>query len=257
MATVPAVRFLQRRARGAGRRADRRRRRARDRRLRAGHHPRPLRVRHPRRSPSSARSASSTGSAPACTASAAAASLTVVIGGVLLAVTLAYAELLRRYGTPGPGRVAARRRALDAATTSAPSRARSRRCSASRRSPGAATCGPGAARAGGSARSASPPPRRSRSALNPTITRTETGLAVLYGLVVGVIVGLVLIRVDLALTARADGAAGGPRRRRRCGPSRAHQPAASERRAATTYTRPASRPRRRSEGCRSGRSEPP
>ena len=37
----------------------------------------------------------------------------VAIGGVLLAVTLLYAEMLRRYGSPGPGRPPARRRPLE------------------------------------------------------------------------------------------------------------------------------------------------
>ncbi len=44
------------------------------------------------------------------------------------------------------------------------------------------------------------------SALNTTITRTEASLAVAYALVVGILVGMVLIRVDLSLT--------GPRGRR-------------------------------------------
>ena len=41
------------------------------------------------------------------------------------------------------------------------------------------------------------------SALNATVTRTESSLAVLYALVVGLVVGFVLIRVDLALTGPA------------------------------------------------------
>ena len=101
---------------------------------------------------------------------------------LLLAVTLAYAELLRRYGTPGL--VAA---LLDGVHWSrdhlrrvpAPDRDA---CSASRRWRGAATCAPGAGRAGGCARSVSPPPPRSRTALlEPAVSRPRAASSVVYG----------------------------------------------------------------------------
>jgi hypothetical protein len=126
--------------------------------------------------------------------------LTVVVGGVLLAVTLAYAELLRRYGTPGlvewlfdgvrwsRDNIGAFPRPIEALlgipalTWGCHMRARRRQgwwvCAF-----GVAATAPVAA-----------------SALNTTITRTEAVLAIAYAVVVGVIVGMVLIRVDVWLT---------------------------------------------------------
>ena len=138
---------------------------------------------------------SSTGSAPACTASAAAASLIVLIGSLLLAVTLAYAELLRRYGTPGLvdwllDAVAWRRD--QPRRVPAPARGRARH---PRARLGHATCGPGAGRAGGSAPSASPPPPRSRTRWSTRgHAAPRAALAVLYGVVVGLVIGFIVIR---------------------------------------------------------------
>ena len=58
--------------------------------------------------------------------------LTVVLGGVMLGLTLGYAELLRRYGTPTSSRPSTTRSA-GAITTSGPSLGRSSPCSGSRR----------------------------------------------------------------------------------------------------------------------------
>ncbi len=83
----------------------------------------------------------------------------VVVGGVALAGTLAYAEALRRYGSPG----------LVDGVDSAVSWMRShfgavarpcRRSSGSPPSPGAATCGPDGVRAGGCVPSAPQPRHR-------------------------------------------------------------------------------------------------
>ena len=97
-----------------------------------------------------------------------------------------------------------------------------RRCSASPRSPGAATCAPGAARAGGCARSASPPPRRSptpRSTPDHRVTEAVARGACTPG--GRLLVGYVVIRVDLAPhRLRVAGAAAGPRRPPPSGPSR-------------------------------------
>ena len=130
--------------------------------------------------------------------------LTVAIGSVVLAVTLAYAELLRRYGTPGPGRPACSTRSPGAATTSAPSRARSRPRSASPRSPGAATCAPAAGRAGGSARSASPRPPRSRTRWSTPRSRWSRAASRWRTAPrVGLLLAFLVIRLDLALTGTA------------------------------------------------------
>jgi hypothetical protein len=132
--------------------------------------------------------------------------VTVLVGGVLLGFTLAYAELLRRYGTPGlvewlfdgirwsrahlgafPRPIVAGL-GIPAITWGCHMRARRRQgwwvCAF-----GVAATAPIAA-----------------VLVNTTISRTESALAVLYALVVGVLVGFVLIRVDVRLT--------GPRGRR-------------------------------------------
>jgi hypothetical protein len=126
--------------------------------------------------------------------------LTVTVGTLLLAVTLAYAELLRRYGTPGlvewlfdgvrwtRANLGAFPRPIEALlgipalTWGCHMRARRRQ--------GWWVCAFGVAATAPVA----------NSALNTTITRTEASLVVLYAVVVGVLVGMVLIRADLALT---------------------------------------------------------
>jgi hypothetical protein len=132
--------------------------------------------------------------------------LTVVVGSVLLAVTLAYAELLRRYGTPGlvewlfdgirwsranlgafPRPIVAGL-GIPAITWGCHMRARRRQ--------GWWVCAFGVAATAPIA----------GALVNTTISRTESVLAVVYALVVGVLIGFVLIRLDLALT--------GPRGRR-------------------------------------------
>ena len=131
----------------------------------------------------------------------------------MLALTLAYAEVLRRYGAPGLVDAAPRRPASWAGQPAGAPR------------PMEALLGvpalvwgihmrPGAVRAGGSAPSASPRQRRSpRTCSTPASTVQEAGLATLYGLVIGLVIGFVVIRADLLLTgsrgrrARTDEAA--------------------------------------------------
>ena len=115
----------------------------------------------------------------------------VVVGGVLLAVTLLYAELLRRYGTPGPGRGAARRRVgwsrdhlgafprpietvlgIPALAWGCHMRARRRQ--------GWWVCAFGVA---GDRR------RRQRRSSTRRSRSSESGLSVVYGLVVGLVLG--------------------------------------------------------------------
>ena len=48
------------------------------------------------------------------------------------------------------------------------------------------------------------------SLVNPSVTLSEVGLSIGYGLVVGLVIGFVVIRLDLALT----GSSGGSRGRR-------------------------------------------
>jgi hypothetical protein len=127
--------------------------------------------------------------------------LTVIIGSVLLAVTLAYAELLRRYGTPGlvewlfdgvrwtRDEFGAFPRPIEA-VLGIPALVWGCHMRARRRQ-GWWVCAFGVAATAPVA----------SSALNITVTRTETSLAVLYALIVGLVVGAVLIRVDVALTA--------------------------------------------------------
>lgn len=127
--------------------------------------------------------------------------LTVLVGGLLLALTLVYAELLRRYGTPVlvewlfgvirwtrdhfgafPRPIEALL-GIPAITWGCYMRARRRQ--------GWWVCAFGV---GATAPVAN-------ALLNTTITRTEAVLAVVYALVVGLGVGYLLIRADLALTA--------------------------------------------------------
>jgi hypothetical protein len=141
--------------------------------------------------------------------------LTVLVGSVLLAVTLAYAELLRRYGMPGlvawlfdavrwsrahlgafPRPIVALL-GIPALTWGTHMRARRRQ--------GWWVCAFGAAATApiGSA------------LINPEVTRTESVLAVAYAIVVGLLVGIVVIRLDLRVSrprgARSSGGGAGRR----------------------------------------------
>lgn len=124
----------------------------------------------------------------------------VVVGGVVLAATLLYAELLRRYGTPQLvtsllDAVAWSRDELGAfprpieAMLGVPALAYGCHMRARRRQ-GWWICAFGAAATSAVA----------NSLANPMIERSEAGLSVLYGLVVGLVIGFVLIRLDLFLT---------------------------------------------------------
>jgi hypothetical protein len=127
--------------------------------------------------------------------------VTVVVGTVLLAITLAYAELLRRYGTPGlvewlfdgvrwtRTELGAFPRPIEA-LLGIPALVWGCHMRARRRQ-GWWVCAFGVAATAPVA----------NSALNTTITQAEASLAVLYAVVVGVLVGMVLIRVDVRLTA--------------------------------------------------------
>jgi hypothetical protein len=130
----------------------------------------------------------------------------VVIGSVVLALTLAYAELLRRYGTPElvgtlVDTVAWSREHLEAfprpleTVLGIPALAWGTHMRARRRQ-GWWVCAFGVA--------ATVPV--ANALVNPSITLLESGLSVLYGLVAGLVLGFVVIRLDLALT--------GPRGRR-------------------------------------------
>lgn len=126
--------------------------------------------------------------------------VTVLVGSVLLAVTLAYAELLRRYGTPGlvtslldvvrwsRDNLGAFPRPIES-VLGIPALAWGCHMRARRRQ-GWWVCAFGAA---GTAAVAN-------SLANPAITLTEAGLSVVYGLFVGLLIGAVVIRLDLALT---------------------------------------------------------
>ncbi len=127
--------------------------------------------------------------------------LTVIIGSLLLAVTLAYAELLRRYGTPGlvewlfdgvrwsRTELGAFPRPIEA-VLGIPALVWGCHMRARRRQ-GWWVCAFGVAATAPVA----------SSALNVTVTRTESALAVLYAVVVGIVVGFILIRADVAATA--------------------------------------------------------
>ena len=125
---------------------------------------------------------------------------TVLAGGALLAVTLAYAELLRRYG---PGGVVTN--LLDGVRWSrdhlgafprpietvlgVPALAWGTHMRARRRQ-GWWVCAFGVAATAPVA----------NSLMNPAISLLEVGLSVGYGLVIGLAIGFVVIRLDLALT---------------------------------------------------------
>ena len=125
----------------------------------------------------------------------------VLLGTAVLALTLAYAELLRRYGTPelvgnlldgvrwSRAHLGAFPRPLEtvlgipALLWGVHMRARRRQ--------GWWVCAFGVA--------ATTPV--AHALVNPAITMTESALSVTYGAVVGLLVGFVVIRLDLALTA--------------------------------------------------------
>ena len=134
--------------------------------------------------------------------------LIVIVGGLVLAGTLLYAELLRRYGTPSLvesllGAVRWSRDHLGAfprpveTVLGVPALAYGCHMRARRRQ-GWWVCAFGVAATSATA-----------SALaNPAIELTEAGLSVLYGLVVGLVIGLVVIRLDLFLTGAPQGSRG-------------------------------------------------
>ena len=124
----------------------------------------------------------------------------VLVGSLVLAVTLAYAELLRRYGTPGLlstllDAVAWSRANLGAfprpleTVLGVPALAWGTHMRARRRQ-GWWVCAFGVAATAPVA----------SSLVNPSIALSEVGLSIGYGLVVGLVIGFVVIRLDLALT---------------------------------------------------------
>jgi hypothetical protein len=132
--------------------------------------------------------------------------VTVLIGTAVLALTLVYAEILRRYGTPALvdnllHAVAWSRDNLGAfprpieTVLGIPALAWGTHMRARRRQ-GWWVCAFGVA--------ATTPV--ANALVNPSITLVESALSVLYGVVVGLLIGFVVIRLDLAIT--------GPRGRR-------------------------------------------
>ncbi|CAI9401937.1 hypothetical protein HIDPHFAB_00714 [Nocardioides sp. T2.26MG-1] len=127
--------------------------------------------------------------------------VTVLIGSLVLALTLAYAELLRRYGTPAlvdslfdvvdwsRDHLGAFPRPLEA-LLGVPALAWGTHMRARRRQ-GWWVCAFGVA--------ATIPV--AVALVNPSITLVEGGLSVVYGVAVGLTLGFVVIRLDLALTA--------------------------------------------------------
>ncbi|WP_343909641.1 hypothetical protein [Nocardioides aquiterrae] len=125
---------------------------------------------------------------------------TVLIGTAVLALTLAYAELLRRYGTPGlvgslldgvtwsRENLGAFPRPLETAL-GIPALAWGTHMRARRRQ-GWWVCAFGVA--------ATTPV--ANALVNPAVTLEESVLAVVYGVVVGLLLGFAVIRLDLAVT---------------------------------------------------------
>ena len=136
--------------------------------------------------------------------------LVVTIGSAVLACTLLYAELLRRYGTPGlvetlldvvrwsRANLGAFPRPIET-VLGIPALAWGCHMRARRRQ-GWWVCAFGVAATSAAA----------NSLVNPAITVQESGLSVLYGVLVGLVLGWLVIRLDLALT----GPPGGRRGRR-------------------------------------------
>ncbi|GAB3200874.1 hypothetical protein GCM10027062_21530 [Nocardioides hungaricus] len=126
--------------------------------------------------------------------------LIVLVGSLVLAVTLAYAEVLRRYGTPGLmstllDGVAWSRESLGAfprplvSVLGVPALAWGTHMRARRRQ-GWWVCAFGVAATAPIA----------TALVNPAIELSEAALSVGYGLVVGLAIGFVVIRLDLAVT---------------------------------------------------------
>jgi hypothetical protein len=136
--------------------------------------------------------------------------LVVAIGSAVLAGTLLYAELLRRYGTPGlvetlldavrwsRANLGAFPRPIET-VLGIPALAWGCHMRARRRQ-GWWVCAFGVAATSAAA----------NSLVNPAITVRESGLSVLYGMLVGLVLGWLVIRLDLAIT----GPPGGRRGRR-------------------------------------------
>ncbi len=132
----------------------------------------------------------------------------VIVGGVVLAGTLLYAELLRRYGSPelvtslldGVGwsreNLGAFPRPIES-VLGIPALAYGCHMRARRRQ-GWWVCAFGAAATSAVA----------NSLVNPAIERSESALSVAYGLVVGLVLGYVVIRLDLLLTGSTRGSRG-------------------------------------------------
>lgn len=132
----------------------------------------------------------------------------VVVGGLVLAATLLYAEMLRRYGTPelveslldvvgwSRDHLGAFPRPIES-VLGVPALAYGCHMRARRRQ-GWWICAFGAAATSAVA----------NSLANPAITRSESALSVVYGLVVGLVIGFVVIRLDLFLTGETRGSSG-------------------------------------------------
>lgn len=126
--------------------------------------------------------------------------IVVAIGGVVLAATLLYAEMLRRYGSTGLvdellGWVRWSRENLGAfprpieTVLGVPALVYGAHMRARRRQ-GWWVCAFGVAATSPTA----------TALANPAVSVTEAALSVVYGLVVGLVIGWLLIRLDLALT---------------------------------------------------------
>jgi hypothetical protein len=138
----------------------------------------------------------------------------VVVGGVLVVVTVAYAELLRRYGTPSlvdssldvvrwsRANLGAFPRPIET-VLGVPALAYGVHVRARRRQ-GWWVCAFGVAATTATA----------TSLVNPAIALSESVLSVVYGLVVGLVIGFLVIKLDLFLTGSGGGARSRGRRSR-------------------------------------------